>query len=94
MRASNYINEIMIAMLLVTGLALIASATMLVSSVKKMTASYSAAEAVPANVPLLAQRTEIYTQGQYEALRNRISADNPIKVEALKDKLIITSPDV
>lgn len=94
MRISKYINEIMIAMILVTGLALIASSTMLVSSVKKLTASYSASAAVPVNVPLVAQRAEPYTQGQYESIRQRIGVETPLKIEALPDKLVISSPDI
>lgn len=92
--SSRYANEIMVALIVVTGMALIASAAMMVSNVKKLTAAYSESASVPVHVPLLSRRAEPYSQDKYKKIQQSLGAEGPIKVEALPDKLVISSPSV
>lgn len=92
--STKYVNEVMIALVVVTVLAVIASATMMVSSTKKLTAAYSEAAAVPVKVPLLSMRSEPYSQESYKVIQQGITFEFPVKVDALPDKLVISSPDI
>jgi hypothetical protein len=92
--STKYINEVMIALIVVTGIALISSTILMVSGAKKIVAAYSEFAAVPISVPLLSMQIEHYTAPQYTQIQQLLKLPTTIKVDAAADKLIISSADI
>jgi hypothetical protein len=90
----KYINEIMITLIAVTSIAVLASATMMVSGVKSLAVASGEAASVPVSVPLLSRKMVDYSQDEYKALVKKMDAEPAIKVEALPGKLVISAQNL
>lgn len=91
---SKYINEVLIALIIVSGAAVIISAAMMASGIKELTIAYTTSNAVPTKVPLIVRQDVPYTQDQYKAVQQLVRVEGAVKAEAMPDKLVISSNNV
>lgn len=89
----KYINEIMIALIVISGLSVIVSAAMMVSAVKKL-ASASGESAVSVSIPLLSKRSDVYALNDYKSIQKKIDSTASVLVEAKQDQLVISAQNI
>lgn len=91
---SKYVNEVLVGILLVTGLMVISSAVILTTGLNRVVVAYRANEAIPLAVPLISRQSNSYELSKYKELQNTMAADPLIKVLASADKLTISAVGV
>ena len=88
------INEITIALVFITGAAVIISSILAVSEIKKLSAARSAVQSASISIPLVSRRTDPYSQNEYKNLLQKINADNTVQVTGQSDKLVISTQSI
>ena len=92
--ASKHMNEVMIAMIVVTGFAVVTSSIMMMMSLKKLSVAYGEASAVPVDVPLLSKQLQPYSIDEYKAIKQIVDINDDVKIDVKPDMLIISSSDI